>query len=160
MQIGKMLVLCSLACAAAGCAAHRECWDAPPVAPVTVAEADIYRDGGTAYLVFTDARGCTYRVCADSRMTVPLENRCVYINAVYPTDEGAQLLATGGSLAQGIATVLQDWVDERLPAQRQNEMLAAASVSGMSRDEAHVYRVLCMAAGLKTEHPCVPATSN
>jgi len=84
------------------------CADETPADPVTVGETGIYRDGGTLFVVFTDAKGCAYQISLDRRMAGGTQ--CLYVNAKHPTHEGAKQLDTGGELAAGIADSLERWL--------------------------------------------------
>ena len=75
-------------------------------------------------------------------MSVPEEARCLYINALYPTDEEASVLDPDSDLASGIHRVLVGWLDARFTRDRQVELREARMVVGLSDAEVRALRLL------------------
>ena len=149
--MGRSIVvgLIGLALLVSGCAGPRACWRDSPVLPVEVTYADIYRDGGTGVVVFTDARGCEYTVCRDGRMSSGSVPRCLYIGAPYPTRDGAELLDPDSGLAEGIRAALVDWFERELTPEQQVKLRAVRTVVGLTKSEVRALRVLGIILGLE-----------
>ena len=144
----------------AGCSSHQACWEASPVSPVKVLGADVYEDGGTAFVVFTDARGCKYRVCRDRRESELEGSRDLYLNAIYPTDEGARVLDRESPQAQAIRGALVDWFESRVTEKVKMQIFEQKTVVGLDESEMMTARVLEVIRGFgEYQHPSGAASN-
>jgi hypothetical protein len=117
--------------------------------PVTVDSADIYEDGGTAVVVFIDARGCEYEICLDGREGPDPAPRCLYISAKYPTDKRARKLDPTSDLGLGIHHSLQRWYEANHSQEKRSQLEGAATVVGLSDMDVMALRVLTVLRGFR-----------
>ena len=143
-----------------GCSSQRSCWESPPASPLEVAAADIYEDGGTALVVFTDARGCEYRLCRDGRESEIRVPRHLYINARYPTEDGARVLDPATLLGRSIHRALVAWFEERLTEKLRVQLFELRTLVGLSESETRTARVLELIRGFGCYEPSERAAPN
>ena len=154
MKVRRFRCVIVMALLLGGCSPQRACWEVSPVSPVEVSAADIYEDGGTAFAIFADARGCEYRVCCDRRETDRGVARHLYIDATYPTDEGAQLLDPGSRMGQSIRGALVTWFEGRLTEKLSAQLFEHKTLVGLNELETRTARVLEVIRGFgEYEHP-------
>jgi hypothetical protein len=132
-----------------GCSPQQFCWEIDPVDPVTVGSADIYEDGGTAVVVFTDARGCEYEICLDNREGPDPAPRCLYISAKYPTDERARRLDPNSDHGLAIHHSLQRWYEAHYSPEKRSQLESAATVVGLSEMDVMALRVQAVLRGFR-----------
>ena len=146
------------------CSEPDECWRQPPELPVDVTGADMYEDGGSVYVEFTDARGCAYTVARDGRMRIEPEQlddpRCLYIGARHVTDDGAEFLDPDSELARGILAALLDWFDREFAPEAQAMLRSRVSVIGLTEREVEALRLLSFVRGLESRLCAKRAASN
>ncbi len=128
------------------------CWRQPPTMPVTLEEADIFRDGGTLYVMFVDARGCRYRITHDRRVGAG-GPRCLYINATHPTHAGATMLDPAGDVAGQAANALEHWLQSAYGRPTLMRIASATSMAELTREEASGARVFDMVRTIRSA-PC------
>jgi hypothetical protein len=157
-----LLLVCSIVAALefVGCSPQRLCWEAPPVPPVDVASADIYEDGGTAFVVFTDGRGCEYRICLDGRESEVEAPRSLYVNATYPTQAGARILDPEGSLGSSIHRALAAWLEEQMTERLRESLFELNTVVGLSEPELRAARVFGVLRGFEARARSPQAASD
>ena len=144
----------------AGCSSQQFCWESPPASPLEVVDADIYEDGGTALVIFTDARGCEYRLCRDGRESEVEAPRHLYINATYPTEDGARVLDPASRQGRSIHRALVAWFEERMTEKLRVQLFELKTLVGLSESETRTARVLELIRGFGGGESLKRAASN
>jgi hypothetical protein len=127
----------------------QHCWESVPSAPVTIGYVDGYEDGGTTVVVFTDGRECRYEICLDGREGPIDRERCLYINARYPTREGARRLDPESELGAGIHRALEEWYEAQFSAEERARLEETKTVMGLGDAETRGIRVLAVLRGFR-----------
>jgi len=111
--------------------------------PVKIVKIDMFDDGGTTFVELKDDEDRIIRFCKDGRMMEKFP-RFVYINAFYPTDEGAKKVPMGGEEENVLLEILEDWLTQNHSKEFQEELFNAKSVIPYENqeDEYKAYRVV------------------
>ena len=127
-------------------------------ASITVTDVLYYTDGGTTGIIIKDQNGKVLKLCLDGRMqiqeilpgaVVKPKPYHIYVGATYPTDQGAQSVSIGGKEEKTILSILQAWVNGQSPFEKQEKLMNAKTVQGLSENELKEYRILNVIKTLK-----------
>jgi hypothetical protein len=96
-------------------------------APVEVAEADFYWDGGSLYVLFHDAEGTSYPVCQDFNMSNMFGTVGEVLAAAYPSERGRDSVLEGRE-REAVAILLRNWLRYGVPKAIQDTLRARSHV--------------------------------
>ena len=97
------------------------------VKPIEIDSADMYRDGGTIYVVLKDTNGKTFPFCLDGRMQAlrifekPRPYH-IFIRVMHPSIAGAQEIPINGKEEKILLKVLEDWIKENVSEEEQRNL--------------------------------------
>ncbi|MFH1902285.1 MAG: hypothetical protein ABIK26_08545 [Candidatus Omnitrophota bacterium] len=121
--------------------------------PVVVQEVIYFEDGGTTGIVLKDSAERIFKFCLDGRMDIvdfdEPKTRYIYINAIYPTDDGAKSIPVGEEQEKRILEILQEYISNNITEDERKKLLDIKTVTGYSQKEIDNFRILRVIETLK-----------